>query len=316
MGIAKRTAHATTATVAAIVDTRSDDALTGIPANYFDHRADQLEEAAAKLEDEKEQKLAQLKAEKADKLARIDMQKADLLAALEEERAQVAAEMEKQEDQLVADLEDEQAQLEEQAAGFRHQAERYHRNKRRCTYLDCLYGKASVPSERAGKLLFQGLIIGGMVSIMATFNGYRHSGMEFFYAYHWMYPFIFCLTFIVREAFMNKITDHLIANFIVPRFEGGMRNFVITLVNTVLMVPLMASIVTAILYGVDNLAMSLLEQVPITFVVALFVNYLIVGPIVKMIYNNLIVANDENGETGVYNKLQDLAMPIMSAFNS
>ncbi len=34
-----------------------------------------------------------------------------------------------------------------------------------------------------------------------------------------------------------------------------------------------------------------------------------------MFYNNLIVANSA-GETGTYNRFQEMIMPILSAFNS
>jgi hypothetical protein len=215
----------------------------------------------------------------------------------------------------MAAFEEERAQLRQQAKDFRHQAAMYDRNKLRCSYLDCLRGKASVPKERAGMLLFQALMIGGMVTIMTSFNGYRHSGLDFFINYHWMYPLTFCITFLIREWFMNDFTEAIIHQFILPNFQGVKKATLITLTNIVCMVPLMSTLMTCMIYGFDNLGQSLLEQVPITMVVGACVNFFIVSPIVKMIYNNLIVANTQ-GETGTYSRFQELIMPILSAFNS
>jgi hypothetical protein len=55
--------------------------------------------------------------------------------------------------------------------------------------------------------------------------------------------------------------------------------------------------------------------VPITIVVGACVNFFVVSPIVKMIYNNVIVANTI-GETGTYSKFREMVMPILSAFSS
>jgi hypothetical protein len=316
MGIAKRTAHATEATISAIVDAQDEEGkLSGIPANYFEHRADQLEKAvnelaAKKIEADRKyasDKLAlnkQLEDEKREMLVQWEVQKNARLGVLRQSHA----------DEIAA-IEQERDDLRKQSRDFRHQAAMYDRNKLRCSYLDCLRGKASVPKERAGMLLFQALMIGGMVSIMTTFNGFRYSGFDFFVNNHWMYPFTFCLTFLIREWFMNDFTEAIIHQFILPRFKGVRKATLITLTNIVCMVPLMSTIMTCMIYGVHDLGATLLEQVPITIVVGACVNFFIVSPIVKMIYNNLIVAN-ASGENGAYNKFHEMIMPLLSAFSS
>lgn len=316
MGIAKRTAHATTATVAALVDTQHDDSLTGIPANYFEHRAMQLETAVSELVAKKNEEERAYASQKAALNRELEAEKRELLQQWEVGRKARMGVLQGEHEARMAAIEDERAQLRQQARDFRHQAAAYDRNKLRCSYLDCLRGKASVPKERAGMLLFQALMIGGMVSIMTSFNGYRHSGLEFFVNYHWMYPLTFAITFLIREWFMNDFTEAIIHRHILPNFQGVRKATMITLLNIVCMVPLMSTLMTLMLYGFDDLGATLLDQVPITIAVASCVNFFVVSPIVKMIYNNVIVANTSGGETGAYNKLQQMIMPLLSAFNS
>ena len=315
MGLAKRTAHATTATVAAIVDTQHDETLTGIPANYFEHRAEQLEKAASELVSKKNEADKEYARQKAALSRELEEEKREMLKQWEVQKTARFEVLRETHEAHIKELENEKVQLRQQAKDFRHQAAAYDRNKLRCSYLDCLRGKASVPKERAGMLLFQALMIGGMVTIMTSFNGYRHSGLDFFLNYHWMYPLTFCMTFLIREWFMNDFTEAIIHEFILPNFQGVKKATLITLTNIVCMVPLMSTLMTCMIYGVDNLGQTLMEQVPITILVGACVNFFIVSPIVKMIYNNLIVANTA-GETGTYTKFQQMIMPLLSAFNS
>ena len=316
MGIAKRTAHATTATINAIADAQ-DEAhnLTGIPANYFEHRAAQLEKAVSELAEKKITVDKEYARDKAELNKQLEDEKREMLQQWEAQKAARLGVLKETHSQKIAALEQERDQLRQQSKDFHHQAAMYDKNKLRCSYLDCLKGKASVPKERAGMLLFQALMIGGMVTIMTSFNGYRHSGLDFFINYHWMYPLTFCITFLIREWFMNDFTEAIIHQWILPNFQGMRKATLITLTNIVCMVPLMSTIMTCMLYGFHDLGQTLLDQVPITILVGACVNFFIVSPIVKMIYNNLIVANTQ-GETGTYNRVQELIMPILSAFNS
>ena len=316
MGIAKRTVHATEATFSAIADAQEERAeLSGIPANYFENRADQLDKAVGELAAKRTETRAAYAKDKAALITEMDFEKKALLEQHEKNKAERLAALERDFNAKMAEIDDERDQLKQQAKDFHHQAQMYSENKLRCSYFDCLRGKASVPKERAGMLLFQALMIGGMVSIMTSFNGYRHSGLDFFINYHWMYPLTFCITFLIREWFMNDFTEAIIHQYILPNFQGAKKATLITLTNIVCMVPLMSTLMTCMIYGVDNLGQTLLEQVPITMLVGACVNFFIVSPIVKMIYNNLTVANVA-GENGAYNRVQELIMPILSAFNS
>ena len=316
MGLAKRTVHATEATFSAIADAQEEHAeLTGIPANYFENRAVQLDKAVGELASKRTETRASYARDKAALITEMDLEKKALLEQHEKDKAARLAALEKDFNDKMAEIDGERDQLRAQAKEFRHQAQMYSDNKLRCSYLDCVRGKASVPKERAGMLLFQALMIGGMVTIMTSFNGYRHSGLDFFINYHWMYPLTFCITFLIREWFMNDFTEAIIHQYILPNFQGTKKATLITLTNIVCMVPLMSTLMTCMIYGFHDLGTTLLEQVPITMLVGACVNFFVVSPIVKMIYNNLIVANSQ-GETGTYNRFQEMIMPILSAFNS
>lgn len=317
MGLAKKTAHVTTATISAIADAQEgEESLTGIPANYFEHRAAQLDKAVSELVTRKAEAEREYVEQKAALNRELEEEKRVMLQQWEVGKKARMGVLKEQHEAQMAAIEEERVHLRQQAKDFRHQAAAYDKNKLRCSYLDCLRGKASVPKERAGMLLFQALMIGGMVSIMTSFNGYRHSGIDFFFSYHWMYPLTFCITFLIREWFMNDFTEAIIHKHILPNFQGMKKATMITLLNIVCMVPLMSTIMTLMLYGFHDLGATLLEQVPITILVGALVNFFVVTPIVKMVYNNLIVANTSGGETGTYNKFQEMIMPLLSVFNS
>lgn len=164
-------------------------------------------------------------------------------------------------------------------------------------------------------ILFQAMMVGGMVLAMTTFNGVRHSGLDFFIDYHWMYPLYFCMTFMIRQLFMNRFTDAIIGRAVLPHLSGFPKVLAIAFVNICLMVPLMATVMTCMLYGFDDLPATLSTQVPLNVAVSICVNVFVVGPVVKMLYDNVIVANSQGG-TGFYTRFQQLVMPMLSAFNS
>ena len=159
----------------------------------------------------------------------------------------------------------------------------------KCTYLDCLAGKAPVPRTVNGSTIFQTLMVGGMVTCMVTFNGIHHSGPSFFITSHWLYPMVFCIAFLVRTFCGGKIFNWFAPRFLFPKFKGVALNLAITVTNILIMAPLMALIITLLLQGVDGYWEALFNAFGISMVVAFFINYFLVGPIVKLLYNNVIM---------------------------
>lgn len=184
----------------------------------------------------------------------------------------------------------------------------------RFTYIDCLTGRAGAPADKLGKLVFQVLMVGGMVSIMATFNGVRHLGLDFFVHFHWFYPLVFTVAFLLRLAIANRLADAAIPRFILPHFQGVARGVAITVLNVCIMAPLMAALVTLLLVGPANFWGRFADSLLISMVVATIVNFFVVGPAVKLLYYNAI-SSTANGMKFL-RFVQDNAMPWLLISNS
>lgn len=181
------------------------------------------------------------------------------------------------------------------------------------SYVDCLQSRAAVPTDAIEKLLFQFLMVGGMVTFMATFNGWRHSGMAFFTTHHWIYPLVACIALFLRIFFMERVMGYIGPHFIEKRFSGFAKTAVFTITNICIMAPIMTSITTLMLYGSENYLFNVVDNLSISVVVAFFVNVFIVAPTVKMIYNNYLTT--ERGARWL-NVAERTAMPWMYIFNS
>lgn len=161
----------------------------------------------------------------------------------------------------------------------------------RITYRDCLCDATPHTVDPVAQLLFTVLIIGGMVTFMATFNGLRQLGITFFIHSHWFYPLIFVCALFVRLAIGARICTFIIDKLIKPQMNGILRAALTSLINVGIMTPIMVTIVTLLLTGTNNLALSLAINIPLSVVVALLVNYFIVVPIVRLVYFNVILTS-------------------------
>lgn len=161
----------------------------------------------------------------------------------------------------------------------------------RITYRDCLCDATPHTIDPVAQLLFTVLIIGGMVTFMATFNGLRQLGITFFFHSHWFYPLIFVCALFVRLAIGARICTFIIDKLIKPQMNGILRAALTSLINVGIMTPIMVTIVTLLLTGTNNLALSLAINIPLSVVVALLVNYFIVVPIVRLVYFNVILTS-------------------------
>lgn len=161
----------------------------------------------------------------------------------------------------------------------------------RITYRDCLCDATPHTVDPVAQLLFTVLIIGGMVTFMATFNGLRQLGITFFIHSHWFYPLIFVCALFVRLAIGARICTFIMNKLIKPQMNGILRAALTSLINVGIMTPIMVTIVTLLLTGTNNLALSLAINIPLSVVVALLVNYFIVVPIVRLVYFNVILTS-------------------------
>ncbi|HIS39637.1 MAG TPA: hypothetical protein IAC12_02165 [Candidatus Aphodovivens avistercoris] len=182
-----------------------------------------------------------------------------------------------------------------------------------CTYLDCLKGQANTPAAAPGKAIFKVLMVGGMVTFMATINGVQHSGLEFFATAHWMYPLVFCIAFLVRTFIGDAAIGFIAPRFILPRFEGVARGIAMTLANVGVMGTVMGAIMTLLLNPPAEFFVAYFTTLPLSLACAVLVNFFIVGPAAKIAYNNII--NSKMGMQFLRTAERD-GMSWMAIFNS
>lgn len=173
-------------------------------------------------------------------------------------------------------------------------------------YIDCLKGRAPVPTDPIGFFLFHILMVGGMVTFMATFNGVRHDGIAFLAYMHWFYPLVFLFAFLWRRTVANAITGRLIPRVIAPRFSGAKGAAAKSFANVTCMAPFVCLWVSLLLEGADFLDFYL-STVFISWPCAIAVNFFIVGPLVKLVYNNRI--KQRTNDASFIHRLSQWARP-------
>jgi hypothetical protein len=182
------------------------------------------------------------------------------------------------------------------------------------TFADAFLGKAPVPKAgSAGKFVFTFLMVLCMVSVMVTINGFQHSGLAFLSNAHWMYPTVFCVAFLIRTFFGDPISGRIIGKFVIPHTKPGLgRTVLITLANVVVMASIMSVIVTMLLGGLSvETLLAGVKSIPLTMCIAFCVNMFVVGPAVKMFYNNVVV---RIGGFNIMTKFRQWAMPFAAFF--
>ena len=160
------------------------------------------------------------------------------------------------------------------------------------TYMDCLRGITPVPRTPNGATIFRVLMVGGMVTFMVTVNSIRHTGFEFLMQSHWLYPLMFCIAFLVRTYIGDTLVGFLAPRTVLKWFAGPTRGvtrgIAMTVLNVLIMAPIMCAIATLLLNGLNNYFISYITTLPIVMPIAAVVNFFIVGPIVKLLFNNKI----------------------------
>lgn len=182
-----------------------------------------------------------------------------------------------------------------------------------CTYRDCIAGRAGLPQGPLGMRVFQILMVGGMVTFMATINGLLHQGLGFFAHALWMYPLVFCISFLVRTFIGGRIVDAIAPRLVLPHTRGVARSIAMTLLNVVVMGTIMGFIVTLLMSGTQDYLTTVAATLPISLAAAALVNYFIVGPAVRMICANVI---EPGGNARIVTAAQKYAMPWAAIFSN
>ncbi len=162
----------------------------------------------------------------------------------------------------------------------------------RITYRDCVMGRAPVPSDPVGFFVFHMLMVLGMVAVMATFNGVRSDGLVFLRDSHWVYPVVFCFAFFYRRTVANVITGFLIPRLVVGRLSGPSAGVAKSVINVGTMNPAVCMFVGLLVKGPQGMLAFFCTAEPLSLFAAIAVNYLLVGPAVKMFVNNHVSMAD------------------------
>lgn len=153
-----------------------------------------------------------------------------------------------------------------------------------CSYIDCLMGRAEVPSTKPDFTAFQLVMVASMIFVNTTISGLAHSGLDFLRLSHWMYPVTFCIAFFIRVTIANKITGPIMKNAVNPRFGRFVRNIAASVVNVSVMATIICAATTLLTIGIDGFVQSFLASLPATLTVGILVHFFFVGPLVKMAY--------------------------------
>lgn len=156
-------------------------------------------------------------------------------------------------------------------------------------YKDCITGKVGAPFDKAGKTIFQIMMVFFMVTVMVTFNWNLHtedhSPLRFALSLY-EYPAMFAIALAIRLLVANPILGRFIDKVVVKHTRGFARGLSITIVNVLFMGTIMG--VFGIIVaggGISALSWELYSSMyPATWIAAFAFNFIVVGPLVKMLY--------------------------------
>lgn len=187
----------------------------------------------------------------------------------------------------------------------------------RYTYADVIMGRVPVPANgEPGKVLFTLLMVLGMVSCMATFNGMHHHNwdlIEFLTTNLWTYPLVFVVAFSVRITWGIWASGKIIDKFIAGRFTGIKKSIAMTFANVGVMCPVICALMTLLLNGPSTFLAAYATTLPLILPVALLVNFFVVGPAVKLLNANVLSSRYGFRVLGWF---QRNVMPVVLFFNS
>ena len=187
------------------------------------------------------------------------------------------------------------------------------RRKGGCTYLDCILGRAKAPKEGPNFNAFQMMMVGGMIFVVSTINGFTHMGFDFVFISHWAYPVMFCIGLLIRVTVANAVVGWIMRHFFFPKLTGLARNLATSVVNVSFMATMISAANSLLLNGVHDYFAILLPTLPSTVATGILIHYFIVSPAVKMIYNRML---DQSFCLKVFGAAHRYEMPWTAIFGN
>ena len=105
------------------------------------------------------------------------------------------------------------------------------------------------------------------------------------------FALMFALAFLVRTFISSPLVDMVAPKLVLSRFDGVARSIGMTVINVVCTAPIMCALATLLLVGTDGFLLAYLTKLPIMALIAAAVNFFIVGPVVKIVYNRIAPAD-------------------------
>ena len=157
-----------------------------------------------------------------------------------------------------------------------------------CNYVDCITGRAFVPTNVADEGVFTIIMIVCMSLFMVTFNGVYGSGLDFFADGIWMYSMVICVSFLVHISVGANISRYLEMHVAARYFKGTAQNVVNTIFSNVIPGFIIGVIMTMLVAGPNGFVESFMDVQPRALVVSTVVNFFLIAPAVKMLWNNVL----------------------------
>ncbi len=159
-------------------------------------------------------------------------------------------------------------------------------------YLRALYGTVPIPAAGREKLAFQTLMVLCMVVCMVTLNWLLHTpdlSPNGFSQALYEYPLTFVIAFVVRTLIANPLVERIVHAVIPATLAGLKRTAALTLINVGIMVTIMTFFGVIISNGPAQFSwLGYAQSLPFSFAMAFSLNFLIVGPAVKLAFAHII----------------------------
>lgn len=159
-------------------------------------------------------------------------------------------------------------------------------------YLRALRGAVPIPATGREKLAFQALMVFCMVVCMVTLNWLLHTpdlSPNGFSQALYEYPLTFIIAFVVRTLIANPLVEHIVRAVVPTTLAGLKRTVALTLINVGIMVTIMTFFGVIISNGPAQFSwLGYAQSLPFSFVMAFGLNFLVVGPAVKLIFAHIV----------------------------
>lgn len=158
-------------------------------------------------------------------------------------------------------------------------------------YLRCLRGQITAPTSGKERVFFQAIMVLFMSSCMVTLNALlRQTGSPSveLSGVLYEYPIMFCIAFVVRVFVANPLVDRIVPH--VPTSLSGVRRaLAMTAINVGIMATIMTFFGTLVSRGPEGFSwMEAASNAPISVLMAFAVNFLAIGPLVKIAYTQAV----------------------------